>query len=147
MSDEPKPAKGWGRWLRLAAVVLPLLFPAIVAGSIFTFSLTLGDYITVNISEGEQYSISEVKLAGGLSAERDVSLRSGRRVAEALRVARLEGQRAVGVDAPDDRLYAYVTGNQPGEIDEHIGRIGADDLFHRGTGLADHVAPHRRVRL
>ena len=28
------------------SVVLPLLFPSIVAGSIFTFSLTLGDYIT-----------------------------------------------------------------------------------------------------
>ena len=27
-------------------VVLPLVFPALVAGSIFTFSLTLGDYIT-----------------------------------------------------------------------------------------------------
>jgi putative spermidine/putrescine transport system permease protein len=27
-------------------VVLPLVFPAVVAGSIFTFSLTLGDYIT-----------------------------------------------------------------------------------------------------
>ena len=26
-------------------VVLPLVFPALVAGSIFTFSLTLGDYI------------------------------------------------------------------------------------------------------
>ncbi len=28
-------------------VVLPMVFPAIVAGSIFTFSLSLGDYITV----------------------------------------------------------------------------------------------------
>ena len=26
-------------------VILPLVFPALVAGSIFTFSLTLGDYI------------------------------------------------------------------------------------------------------
>jgi putative spermidine/putrescine transport system permease protein len=30
-------------------VVLPLAFPALVAGSIFTFSLTLGDYITPQI--------------------------------------------------------------------------------------------------
>jgi putative spermidine/putrescine transport system permease protein len=30
-------------------VVLPLAFPAIVAGSIFTFSLTLGDYITPDL--------------------------------------------------------------------------------------------------
>ena len=31
---------------RTAKVVLPLSFPGLVAGSIFTFSLTLGDYIT-----------------------------------------------------------------------------------------------------
>jgi putative spermidine/putrescine transport system permease protein len=35
------------------SVVLPLLFPAIVAGSIFTFSLSLGDYITVKIVGGK----------------------------------------------------------------------------------------------
>jgi putative spermidine/putrescine transport system permease protein len=34
-------------------VVLPLLLPAIVAGSIFTFSLTLGDYIMVQIVGGD----------------------------------------------------------------------------------------------
>lgn len=33
-------------------VVLPMLTPAIIAGSIFSFSLTLGDYITVNIVGG-----------------------------------------------------------------------------------------------
>jgi putative spermidine/putrescine transport system permease protein len=30
-------------------VILPIVFPALVAGSIFTFSLTLGDYITPQI--------------------------------------------------------------------------------------------------
>ena len=30
-------------------MILPLVFPAIVAGSIFTFSLTLGDYITPDL--------------------------------------------------------------------------------------------------
>ena len=39
-----------GRTLRL--VVLPMLWPAIIAGSIFSFSLSLGDYITVNIVGG-----------------------------------------------------------------------------------------------
>ena len=39
-----------GRTFR--SVVLPLLFPAVVAGSIFTFSLSLGDYITVQIVGG-----------------------------------------------------------------------------------------------
>jgi ABC-type spermidine/putrescine transport system permease subunit I len=34
------------------SIVLPLLFPALVAGSIFTFSLSLGDYITVKIVGG-----------------------------------------------------------------------------------------------
>lgn len=40
-----------GRTLR--SVVLPLAFPAVVAGSIFTFSLSLGDYITVQIVGGK----------------------------------------------------------------------------------------------
>jgi putative spermidine/putrescine transport system permease protein len=39
-----------GRTFR--SVLLPLLFPAVVAGSIFTFSLSLGDYITVKIVGG-----------------------------------------------------------------------------------------------
>lgn len=32
-------------WMTIRRIVLPLALPAIVAGSIFTFSLTLGDYI------------------------------------------------------------------------------------------------------
>lgn len=36
----------------LRLVVLPMLWPAIIAGSIFSFSLSLGDYITVNIVGG-----------------------------------------------------------------------------------------------
>ena len=35
-------------------VILPLVFPALVAGSIFTFSLTLGDYITPGPRRGRQ---------------------------------------------------------------------------------------------
>ena len=33
-------------WRTFRKVILPMSFPAVVAGSIFTFSLTLGDYIT-----------------------------------------------------------------------------------------------------
>jgi putative spermidine/putrescine transport system permease protein len=33
-------------WTTLRRVILPLALPGVVAGSIFTFSLTLGDYIT-----------------------------------------------------------------------------------------------------
>ncbi|MBT0568341.1 ABC transporter permease [Williamsia sp. CHRR-6] len=36
----------------LRRVVAPLILPAVIAGSIFSFSLTLGDYITVNIVGG-----------------------------------------------------------------------------------------------
>jgi putative spermidine/putrescine transport system permease protein len=38
-----------------ARVVLPLVFPAVVAGSIFTFSLTLGDYIAPGLITSEQF--------------------------------------------------------------------------------------------
>jgi putative spermidine/putrescine transport system permease protein len=37
---------GARNWTTLRRVILPLALPGIVAGSIFTFSLTLGDYIT-----------------------------------------------------------------------------------------------------
>jgi putative spermidine/putrescine transport system permease protein len=36
-------------------VILPLSFPAVVAGSIFTFSLTLGDYITPQLVSNTQF--------------------------------------------------------------------------------------------
>ena len=36
-------------------VILPLAFPAVVAGSIFTFSLTLGDYITPQLVSNSQF--------------------------------------------------------------------------------------------
>ncbi len=39
-----------GRTFR--TVAMPIVFPALVAGSIFTFSLSLGDYITVKIVGG-----------------------------------------------------------------------------------------------
>jgi putative spermidine/putrescine transport system permease protein len=40
-------------------VVLPLVFPALVAGSIFTFSLTLGDYIVPSL-------VSDAKFIGNV---------------------------------------------------------------------------------
>jgi putative spermidine/putrescine transport system permease protein len=36
-------------------VILPLAFPAVVAGSIFTFSLTLGDFISVRLVSNSQF--------------------------------------------------------------------------------------------
>jgi putative spermidine/putrescine transport system permease protein len=44
---------GASAWRTVRSVVLPLIFPSIVAGSIFTFSLSLGDYIAVQIVGGK----------------------------------------------------------------------------------------------
>jgi putative spermidine/putrescine transport system permease protein len=45
-----------GRSLRtFLRVTLPLVFPAVVAGSIFTFSLTLGDYIAPDLITSQQF--------------------------------------------------------------------------------------------
>lgn len=49
---------GAGRTLR--SVVLPMVFPALVAGSVFTFSLSLGDYITVRIVGGASQMLGNV---------------------------------------------------------------------------------------
>jgi putative spermidine/putrescine transport system permease protein len=38
-----------------ARVTLPLVFPAVVAGSIFTFSLTLGDYVAPTLISSDQF--------------------------------------------------------------------------------------------
>ena len=42
-------------WMTFRRVVLPLAFPAVVAGSIFTFSLTLGDYIAPQLVSSKQF--------------------------------------------------------------------------------------------
>jgi putative spermidine/putrescine transport system permease protein len=45
-----------GRSLRtFVRVTLPLAFPAVIAGSIFTFSLTLGDYIAPQLIASDQF--------------------------------------------------------------------------------------------
>ena len=44
---------GAGNARTFRSVVLPMVVPALVAGSIFTFSLTLGDYIAVGIVGGK----------------------------------------------------------------------------------------------
>ena len=51
---------GGGTWRTVRSVILPLVFPAIAAGSIFTFSLTLGDYIAVGIVGGKTQLIANV---------------------------------------------------------------------------------------
>lgn len=44
-------------WRTFRSVVLPLTLPAVFAGSVFTFSLSLGDYITVQIVGGKTQMI------------------------------------------------------------------------------------------
>ena len=50
-------AKGW-RTFR--SVIIPMIFPSVVAGSIFTFSLSLGDYITAQIVGGKLQMLGNV---------------------------------------------------------------------------------------
>jgi putative spermidine/putrescine transport system permease protein len=46
---------GASAWTTFRRVILPLAFPAVVAGSIFTFALTLGDYITPTLVSSTQF--------------------------------------------------------------------------------------------
>ena len=48
-------------------IVLPLVLPALAAGSIFTFSLTLGDYITPKLVSNSQFIGNVVYEAQGVS--------------------------------------------------------------------------------
>ncbi len=54
---------GANPWKTFRRVVLPLAFPAVVAGSIFTFSLTLGDYITPTLVSPNTQFIGNVIFA------------------------------------------------------------------------------------
>jgi putative spermidine/putrescine transport system permease protein len=51
---------GANPWKTFRRVVFPLAFPAVVAGSIFTFSLTLGDYITPTLVSPDTQFIGNV---------------------------------------------------------------------------------------
>jgi putative spermidine/putrescine transport system permease protein len=51
---------GAGSWHTFRSVVLPLTLPAVIAGSIFTFSLSLGDFITVKIVGGTSQLLGNV---------------------------------------------------------------------------------------
>ena len=47
-------------WRTFRSVVLPLVLPSVAAGSVFTFSLSLGDYIAVQIVGGKTQLIGNV---------------------------------------------------------------------------------------
>lgn len=44
----------------LRTILAPLVFPGIAAGSIFTFSLSLGDYIAVTIVGGKTQMLGNI---------------------------------------------------------------------------------------
>ncbi|MFI6929621.1 ABC transporter permease [Streptomyces sp. NPDC050287] len=47
-------------WRTFLSVVVPMVFPSIAAGSVFTFSLSLGDYIAVQIVGGKTQLIGNL---------------------------------------------------------------------------------------
>ena len=51
---------GAGPWRTLRSVIIPLVYPSVVAGSVFTFSLSLGDYITVQIVGGKTQMLGNI---------------------------------------------------------------------------------------
>lgn len=51
---------GAGSWRTILTVVLPLIKPAIIAGSVFTFSLSLGDYLVAKFVGGDTQMIGSV---------------------------------------------------------------------------------------
>jgi putative spermidine/putrescine transport system permease protein len=51
---------GAGAWRTFRSVMLPLALPAVAAGSVFTFSLSLGDYIAVQIVGGKTQLIGNL---------------------------------------------------------------------------------------
>ena len=53
-SRRPRTSGGRG-WMTFRRVILPLSIPAVAAGSIFTFSLTLGDYIVPGLVSTTQF--------------------------------------------------------------------------------------------
>jgi putative spermidine/putrescine transport system permease protein len=57
-------AKGWTTFRR---VVFPLILPGIVAGSIFSFSLTLGDYIVPSLVGNTQFIGTVIYQSTGVS--------------------------------------------------------------------------------
>ena len=51
---------GAHNWHTFRHVILPLIFPSLIAGSMFTFSLSLGDYITATIIGGKLQMLGNV---------------------------------------------------------------------------------------
>lgn len=51
---------GASAWTTIRTVVMPLIMPALIAGSIFTFSLSLGDYLAAKFVGGSTQMIGSI---------------------------------------------------------------------------------------
>jgi putative spermidine/putrescine transport system permease protein len=60
-------------WRTFRSVVAPLAFPAVLAGAIFTFSLSLGDYIAVQIVGGKSQLLGNL-IQGNAGAANNLPL-------------------------------------------------------------------------
>jgi putative spermidine/putrescine transport system permease protein len=47
-------------WRTFRSIVLPLVYPSVIAGTIFTFSLSMGDYITAQIVGGKVQMLGNI---------------------------------------------------------------------------------------
>jgi putative spermidine/putrescine transport system permease protein len=87
---------GGRTWRTTRSVILPLALPGIVAGSIFTFSLTLGDYITPYLLGGTN-SVFIGLVAYNLFLSNNVPLGAAMAVVPiAIMIVYLLGARALG---------------------------------------------------
>jgi len=87
-----------GRTLRTTwSVILPLALPGIVAGSIFTFSLTLGDYITPILIGGGNSDLIGTVIDNNIGVANDVPLAAAMAMVPiAIMACYLIGARALG---------------------------------------------------
>jgi putative spermidine/putrescine transport system permease protein len=47
-------------WRTFRSIVLPLVYPSVIAGTVFTFSLSMGDYITAQIVGGKVQMLGNI---------------------------------------------------------------------------------------
>jgi putative spermidine/putrescine transport system permease protein len=87
-----------GRTLRtVRSVILPLALPGLIAGSIFTFSLTLGDYITPILIGGGNSDLIGTVIDSNIGVANDVPLAAAMAmVPVAIMACYLIGARALG---------------------------------------------------
>ncbi|HET7017763.1 MAG TPA: ABC transporter permease [Streptosporangiaceae bacterium] len=87
-----------GRTLRtVRSVIFPLALPGLIAGSIFTFSLTLGDYITPILIGGGNSDLIGTVIDSNIGVANDVPLAAAMAMVPiAIMAAYLFGARALG---------------------------------------------------